>query len=112
MRIFSKIRDCHGTIIIPGTIPYCFINRAVYLKQTLYLLNQLLVQLEEMQNLIATEHKKALEQYTLDLRKIENKFLESPSLQNRHVVKKRIDSIGKKMRRNFKPQQVQDHLVK
>jgi hypothetical protein len=81
-------------------------------KRALYDLNQLLTQLGDMQKIVIGEKQKQLAQHYTAVEGVIKKYNQPAPVRNTPVLKSTIDSVDKQMRRNFKPGDVRDFLIK
>ena len=81
-------------------------------KKITYLLNQIRVQFEEMDKVLTGEPQKLLMQYTAKIQGIQGEMTKPPSIRNNYGIKRKIDWVGKQVRRNLKPKKIQESLAK
>ncbi len=81
-------------------------------KKIAYILKQMMVQLEEMSKLLGEKQRELLLVSVEKLRNIEQRMKMPASVRNNHGIRRKVERIGKQVRRNFRFQQVEDDLVK
>lgn len=80
-------------------------------KKQRYLLEQIIVQLNEMKKWITSEKQSPLEALIRDLQQIQDRMAEPRPLRSRSSLKKKLELNAKKIRQNFNPSLLQDHFI-
>lgn len=79
-------------------------------KRQSYILGQMVVQLDEMQKLLAAEKQQALEKEKGQLQQVVEDFKTPSPLRNAYIIKSKVMLIDKHIRRDFRPGDVQKSL--
>ena len=79
-------------------------------KRQLYILDQLLTQLEELQKLLESTKKEELSKQSQQLQLVKNDL--NAVLINSFAIKKRLLSIDKDVRNNFNFDKMKENLIK
>ena len=77
-------------------------------KRQKYLMDQMIVQMEEMDKWIVASKKSELSALISDLRKTEGALDDPAPMRNRSIFKSKIESNAKKLQDGFKPQELEE----
>lgn len=80
-------------------------------KKQRYLLEQIIVQLNEMKKWITSEKQSPLEALIRDFQQIQDQMAEPSPLRNRFSLKKKLELNAKKIRQDFNPRLLQDDSI-
>lgn len=80
-------------------------------KKITYLLNQILVQMEEMGKVLTGEPQKLLTQYIAKMQRIQEEITKPSAIRNNYGIKRKVDLIGKQVRQNLKFKKIEESLV-
>ena len=77
-------------------------------KRQRYLMDQMIVQMEEMDKWIVASKKSELSALISDLRKTEGALDDPAPMRNRSIFKSKIEQNAKKLQDGFKPQELEE----
>ncbi len=80
-------------------------------KKAVYILNQMIVQMEEMQKFIQGEKRTIFSQYIQQVKEVLQEFEKPRPVRNYPNIQYKISSIGKQVRKDFKIDQMKDNLT-
>ena len=80
-------------------------------KRQLYILDQMVAQLEEMKKLMVEEKQKGVSQIVTSLQSIRNDLAQPTPLRNTFVIKKNIETISRQIRKDYNFETIEKSLV-